>query len=199
MGRKAQHRSALLRAAQALLRQRGFRAMAVADVLALSGAPRGSLYHHFPEGKVALAAAAVEASGAAVRRHLRRLAARHPTPEAFFRAYGAALGDWMAGSNFRDGCPLATVMLETASEEPALQAAGQAAYQSWLAVFVELYGSAGEAPAVAKARAERSLAVVEGALLLARVQQSPDLLRTLVAACGDNDWPSRAAEDSAHE
>ena len=72
--------------------------MAVADVLALSGAPRGSLYHHFPEGKVALAAAAVKASGEAVRRHLLRLASRHPKPEAFFRAYGEALGDWMAAS-----------------------------------------------------------------------------------------------------
>jgi TetR/AcrR family transcriptional repressor of lmrAB and yxaGH operons len=199
MGRKSQHRSALLRAAQELLRQRGFRAMAVADVLALSGAPRGSLYHHFPEGKMALAAAAVEASAAAVRRHLLRLAARHPTPKAFFQAYGAALGDWMAGSNFRDGCPLATVMLETASEAPALQAAGQAAFHSWLAVFAELFRNAGDAPAVATARAEHCLAVVEGALLLARVQQSPDLLRTLVAACGNNHWPSRAAEDSAHE
>ena len=199
MGRKAQHRSALLRAAQELLRQRGFRAMAVADVLALSGAPRGSLYHHFPEGKVALAAAAVEASGAAVRRHLLRLAARHPTPKAFFLAYGEALGDWMAGSNFRDGCPLATVMLEAASELPALQAAGQAAFRSWRAVFAALFIEAGDAPAAAESRALRSLALVEGALLLARVQQSPDLLRTLVAACGDNNWPSLAAEDSAHE
>ena len=81
--------------------------MAVADVLALSGAPRGSLYHHFPEGKVALAAAAVKASGEAVRRNCSS-ASRHPKPEAFFRAYGEALGDWMAASNFRDGCPLAT-------------------------------------------------------------------------------------------
>lgn len=199
MGRKTQHRSALLRAAQDLLRQRGFRAMAVADVLALSGAPRGSLYHHFPEGKVALAAAAVEASGAAVRRHLLRLAARHPTPEAFFRAYGEALGDWMAGSHFRDGCPLATVMLETASEEPRLQAAGQAAFLSWRAVFAELFVAAGDAPAVAEARALRCLAMVEGALLLARVQQSPELLRSLVAACGENHRPFGAAEESAHE
>ena len=173
--------------------------MAVADVLALSGAPRGSLYHHFPEGKVALAAAAVEASGAAVRRHLRRLAARHPTPEAFFRAYGEALGDWMAASNFRDGCPRATVMLETASEEPRLQAAGQAAFLSWRAVFAELFREAGEASKAAEARALRCLATVEGALLLARVQQSPELLRSLVAACGENYRPLGAAEESAHE
>lgn len=173
--------------------------MAVADVLALSGAPRGSLYHHFPEGKVALAAAAVEASGAAVRRHLLRLAAYHPTPKAFFRAYGEALGDWMTASHFRDGCPLATVMLETASEEPRLQAAGQAAFLSWRAVIAALFRKAGDAPATAEARALRCLAVVEGALLLARVQQSTDLLRSLVAACGENHRPPRAAEDSAHE
>ena len=53
----------------------------------LSGAPSGSLYYHFPEGKVALAAAAVKA-GEAVRRNLLRLASRHPKPEAFFGPMG---------------------------------------------------------------------------------------------------------------
>mgnify|MGYP001545769864 CR=1 FL=1 len=173
--------------------------MAVADVLALSGAPRGSLYHHFPEGKVALAEAAVEAAGAAVRRHLLRLAARHPAPGPFFQAYGEALGDWMVASNFRDGCPLATVMLETASEEPRLRAAGQAAFVSWRTVFASLFEEAGDSPAAAQAHAQGCLAMVEGALLLARVQQSPAVLRSLVAACGENHRPSGAAEDDAHE
>jgi len=90
-------------------------------------------------------------------------------------------------------------MLETASEEPRLQAAGQAAFLSWRAVFAGLFVEAGDAPAAAEARALRCLAMVEGALLLARVQQSPNLLRSLVAACGESHRPPGAAEESAHE
>ena len=78
-------------------------------------------------------------------------------------------------------------------------AAGQAAFLSWRAVFAELFREAGEASKAAEARALRCLATVEGALLLARVQQSPELLRSLVAACGENYRPLGAAEESAHE
>ena len=184
MGRKAQHRSALLRATQNLLRQKGYLAMGVADILRASGAPRGSLYHHFPEGKVALAAEAVRVEGETVRRHLLRLMQDHPTPEAFFDAYAARLGAWMAASDFRDGCPLATVMLETASEDPPLQQAGQAAFASWLSVFSALFERAGLPPEAAQRRALQSLAIIEGALLLARVQQSTVPLATLIPACG---------------
>ena len=184
MGRKAQHRSALLRATQDLLRQKGYLAMGVADILRASGAPWGSLYHHFPESKVALAAEAVRVSGKTVRRHLMRLMQDHPTPEAFFSAYATRLEAWMAASNFRDGCPLATVMLETASEAPRLQAAGQAAFASWLAVFSAVFGRAGLGPVAAQAQALQSLAMIEGALLLSRVQQSTAPLATSMPACG---------------
>jgi hypothetical protein len=75
-------------------------------------------------------------------------------------------------------------MLETASEEPRLQQAGQAAFASWLLVFSALFERAGLAPEAAQGRAQQSLAVIEGALLLARVQQSTAPLATLIPACG---------------
>ena len=34
-----------------LLAKRGLQATSFSEVLALTGAPRGSIYHHFPEGK----------------------------------------------------------------------------------------------------------------------------------------------------
>ncbi|MEM7631198.1 MAG: helix-turn-helix domain-containing protein [Pseudomonadota bacterium] len=48
----------LIRAAADLFRTRGYHGVGVADVLAAAHAPKGSLYHHFPDGKSDLALAA---------------------------------------------------------------------------------------------------------------------------------------------
>ena len=46
-----------------LMRERGARATSLDDVLEHSGAPRGSIYHHFPGGKVQLGVEAVRYAG----------------------------------------------------------------------------------------------------------------------------------------
>ncbi|HAN23997.1 MAG TPA: TetR/AcrR family transcriptional regulator, partial [Microbacterium ginsengisoli] len=42
-----------------LLAERGYQATSFSDVIAASGAPRGSIYHHFPGGKDELVELAV--------------------------------------------------------------------------------------------------------------------------------------------
>jgi TetR/AcrR family transcriptional repressor of lmrAB and yxaGH operons len=46
-----------------LLAQRGLQATSFSEVLELTGAPRGSVYHHFPEGKDQLVSAANAVAG----------------------------------------------------------------------------------------------------------------------------------------
>ena len=41
----------LVRTACALFRQRGYSGVGVAEILTAAQAPKGSLYHHFPNGK----------------------------------------------------------------------------------------------------------------------------------------------------
>src|SRR5260370_15161304 len=54
----------MVASAVVLLAKRGFQGASFAEVLADSGAPRGSIYHHFPDGKDQLIAAAVDHAGA---------------------------------------------------------------------------------------------------------------------------------------
>ena len=66
MSRKA-HGSArerILRAAIGLFQQRGYHGVGLSEILAEAEAPKGSLYHHFPEGKAQLAVQAIEAIAA---------------------------------------------------------------------------------------------------------------------------------------
>ena len=60
-------RKGMVEGAMALLARRGLHATSFSEVLAATGAPRGSLYHHFPGGKDQLVAEAVDRIVAAVR------------------------------------------------------------------------------------------------------------------------------------
>src|SRR2546427_3113489 len=64
-------RASMVRGAVSLIRSRGLNATSFSDVLAESGAPRGSIYHHFPEGKEQLAVDAIRWTSERVLAHLR--------------------------------------------------------------------------------------------------------------------------------
>src|SRR2546422_11041650 len=52
----------MVRSAASLIRRQGLSAASFADIVADSGAPRGSIYHHFPQGKDQLAKEAIRAT-----------------------------------------------------------------------------------------------------------------------------------------
>ncbi|MCB0945032.1 MAG: helix-turn-helix transcriptional regulator, partial [Mycobacterium sp.] len=56
-------RTKMLESAAQLLRERGAAAVTVDEVLVRSGAPRGSVYHHFPGGRAQLLREALEYAG----------------------------------------------------------------------------------------------------------------------------------------
>ena len=53
----------MLISAAELLRERGAAGVTIDEVLARSGAPRGSVYHHFPEGRNQILAEALAYAG----------------------------------------------------------------------------------------------------------------------------------------
>ena len=59
----ASHRERMVASAAMLIRERGAHPTAIADVLAHSGAPRGSAYHYFPGGRTQLLCEAVDYAG----------------------------------------------------------------------------------------------------------------------------------------
>src|SRR5207247_1669885 len=56
-------RERMVASAVALLARRGLQATSFSEVLDHSGAPRGSVYHHFPAGKDEMIGAALDAAG----------------------------------------------------------------------------------------------------------------------------------------
>src|SRR2546423_11022756 len=71
-------RASMVRSAASLIRTRGVNATSFSEVLADSGAPRGSIYYHFPKGKEQLAEDAIRWTSERVLAHQRTCRATTP-------------------------------------------------------------------------------------------------------------------------
>ncbi len=166
------HKQNLIRTAMRLFRRQGYASTGLQQILAESGAPKGSLYYYFPDGKEALGEAAVAMAGEMVRDMLCDLASRHKAPKGFLRAYCKVLAGWMEESGYASGCPIATTILETAPESPAITEAGQKAFDGWIDVISGVLANGEFGPKEAQTRAQLIVAAMEGALILSRIRQS---------------------------
>ncbi|GAB2870653.1 TetR/AcrR family transcriptional regulator [Streptomyces mayteni] len=173
MGRKgADTRNRLLDTARELVEAKGYSGTGLNEVIAVSGAPRGSLYFHFPGGKDHLVGESVRRAGQAIGADLAELAEAAPSAAEFAVSVLHHLGDRLERSGWRSGCPVATVALETAATNDPLQEACSEVYTSWEAALGAMLGGRRDADDLAVT----ILALVEGALLLARAHRSREPL-----------------------
>lgn len=169
MGAAAIHRQAIVDTAVRLFRKQGYAATGLNQIVEESGAPKGSLYHYFPEGKTAIAEAAVRTAAAKVTGTLQALAAEHDDPARIYRRYLDLMAGWMAQSGYRDGSPITTTLLETAPQIAALRDAGAQALSDWARVLAGALSRKGVPAARAERLARVAIAALEGALLQVRV------------------------------
>jgi TetR/AcrR family transcriptional repressor of lmrAB and yxaGH operons len=175
-------RDSLIWAAAKLFRRQGYSGTGLRDILAASGAARGSLYHYFPGGKEQIGAAAVTAAGGLVTETFVELARQADGPADFLRRYTALLVGWLEASDFRDGCPITTTLLETTPGSAAIGEAGRAVFADWQLVMETMLAQ-DNWPAVQIApMATAMIAGLEGALLLARVQGTAQPIHDTVGA-----------------
>jgi TetR/AcrR family transcriptional regulator, lmrAB and yxaGH operons repressor len=162
-----------------LMQRQGFHATGLNQVLAESGAPRGSMYHHFPAGKEQLAAEAVTASGAFLAAVIETTLASKETAGTAIRAVIDGMAAGVERSSFEQGCPIATVALETASDSEVIRQACTSVFASWEAHIAHRLEADGWKPAEAASTATAVLAAMEGGLLLARTRHDPAPLRAV--------------------
>jgi TetR/AcrR family transcriptional repressor of lmrAB and yxaGH operons len=168
---KRSSREAFVTATGRLLRRQGYAATGLNQIVASSGAPKGSLYFHFPGGKEELAVAAMELAGDQLRAAIEAIVDSSEDLGAALAALVDALAAGLAASDFQDGCPIATITLEAASGSQAVRDAAASAFGSWLASLERRLVADGLDAAAAERRALLVLASIEGALILARARR----------------------------
>src|ERR1700676_3482193 len=71
-------REAMIEAAWLLIAERGLEGMSTREVLARTGAPRGSVYHHFPRGRTELIELAIDHSRQWMQEQIGAIDAKDP-------------------------------------------------------------------------------------------------------------------------
>jgi TetR/AcrR family transcriptional regulator, lmrAB and yxaGH operons repressor len=154
-----------------LLAKHGLEGTSFTEVLAASGAPRGSIYHHFPGGKNQLIAAAIEVAGTRAVALLRSFDGRSPAEivDGFFAMWRAVL----ERSQFSAGCSVlaVTVAGSQGDSDGLLRAAGQV-FRSWQDALTTVLAAAGVPAGSAEPFATLLIAASEGAVALSRAEQS---------------------------
>jgi TetR/AcrR family transcriptional repressor of lmrAB and yxaGH operons len=161
-------RDRMVEGAVALLARKGLQATSFAEVLELTGAPRGSLYHHFPDGKDQLIASAIDLAGARAIELLDQWAGASPIEitENFLHIWRTIL----SRTNFAAGCAVLAVTVATDSPDLLSRAAG--IFRAWRLRLAELLQSGGLPPQEAARFAATLVAASEGAVVLSRAEQS---------------------------
>ena len=160
-----------------LLRRQGYHGTGLNQIVAEAAAPKGSMYFHFPGGKEQLVAEAVAASAAYLDAAL--LACERPTALESLDVYIAEAASVLERSDFADGCPIATVVLEVGPRSSLIGDACADAVEvllSRVAGWLERDGFSAE---TARQRAQLVYAAIEGTLMFAKARRSSEPLTTL--------------------
>lgn len=159
----------MIRGATEVLGRRGLHATAFSEVLALTGASRGSIYHHFPGGKAELVEAALDDFSARLDDSLRAL---HGRPAA--AVVDGALALWRAKlvrNDCESCCPVAAITI--AADSMRLQESCREAFNQWRDTLANAL-QAGHCPAPRVLPfATLLVASVQGAIILARAEGDP--------------------------
>jgi AcrR family transcriptional regulator len=186
MAQRSDTKQRMVQAARQLIRERGYHATAISDVLERSGAPRGSVYFHFPGGKPQLAVQAADAHAHEQVQFIDRAAEQADSAAGLIEVYLDLAREGMVDSDYARGCGIAPLVTEAAQEESAelgdASRRGIAVMADRLAFHFVEFGLDG---ASARLLADAVAAGVEGALVTARALRSPspfDAVCTVMAS-----------------
>jgi len=159
-------RERMVASAALLIRERGAQSTAIADVLAHSGAPRGSAYHYFPGGRTQLLSEAVDYAAEFVAGRMAKADSGIQLLDSLARFYRKNLID----TDYRAGCPALAVAVESGEPDkvnPMIDRAA-AAFTRWNDLIAQRLIADGIAKDRAEELAVTATASLEGAIVLAR-------------------------------
>jgi TetR/AcrR family transcriptional regulator, transcriptional repressor for nem operon len=208
MGRTSDARERLLGTAARLVHRHGYNAVSVADICECAGLRKGSFYHFFPS-KQALVAEAMKQHAS----DLRSLIGGTTCTSLRDRLLGLVESIYAKYVESRGtegcliGCPIGNLALEMAPDDPDMRARVHAVFRGWQQSLAESLAAgmaAGELrEGDVELMAESVVAGVQGATVLAKAADDPEVFRRLARHAvlnlvpWNDDCRARAHEPSA--
>ena len=165
-------RGRMVASAAELLARRGLEGTSFSEVLEHSGAPRGSVYHHFPDGKSQLVLEAVDLAGSNAIDWLEKK--RGAPADEIVAWFVHIWRELLRRSSFEVGC--AVLAVTVATDSPAVLDRAAAVFRSWRRELADLLEVGGLGPQDAASFATVLIASTEGAVVISRAEQSSEPL-----------------------
>lgn len=165
-------RDAMIEAAWLLIAERGLEGMATREVLARTGAPRGSVYHYFPRGRTELIELAIERSVGWMQGQIAAIAPEHPNDVV--RGYLDIWRRILKATSFHAGCAIAGVV--TGAQDSNMLDRGAAAFAATIDALAELFQQVGMPAGDARQESTLLVCAAQGAVLMARAQRTTEPL-----------------------
>jgi len=176
--RPATTRDRLISSAARLFRQNGYHGTGLAQVLADSHAPKGSLYHHFPDGKSDLAMAAASWVSSGMIGIIDDAFSGADTFAQGATTFCHKLAKLFDTTDHWQACPISAMLFDGPDNDDFRSHADQI-LTSWSARTAEHGQRLGMDADKAGAASELLMMTIQGAWTIARARKSADVIRRI--------------------
>lgn len=168
--RRGGTRTKMLVSASQVLCERGAAGVTIDAVLARSGAPRGSVYYHFPEGRNQILTEALQYAGASITAKVDDNVDRGG--KVLVREFVEFWERLLTESDFQAGCPVVAVAIGSTEDELELTNEAGVILGHWRAAMARAFVADGFTEEAATSLSVMSIAALEGAIVLCRSTRS---------------------------
>ncbi|GBG38036.1 putative HTH-type transcriptional regulator [Mycobacterium montefiorense] len=163
-------RTKMLVSAAEVMRERGAAGVTIDAVLARSGAPRGSVYYHFPEGRNQILSEALRFSGDSITATI-DAAAEHGA-RALLREFIRLWERLLTDGDFLAGCPVVAAAITADETDQDLTNEAGMILGRWCTALTRAFMNDGFDHDDAASLAVMSISALEGAIVLSRSTRS---------------------------
>ncbi|WP_235900398.1 TetR/AcrR family transcriptional regulator [Lolliginicoccus suaedae] len=167
-----------------LIQSHGYCGTGTTTMLEHAGAPKGSMYFHFPGGKEQIAEQAIAVAGERFHDMITGLVEEGMPPGQLLARLIDTLASLLADSDYQLGCPVSVVTLEVGASNARLREACASAYASWIGPLADYLASRGMPGERALDLAATIVSTVEGAMIVSRANRHTDPLRRAARVLG---------------
>ena len=162
----------MLSAASDLFRARGYEGIGIAELLEKSGAPRGSLYFHFPGGKEQIGAEVINGVAARTTARFHDLDESGVDIDTFIINVFKTTAKESKNCDFDGSCPIAAIAAGFGGDDKLLAVAIRDCFAGWESAIALAAQRRGMSEKNAEVFASAFLASMEGAFVLSKAQRS---------------------------
>ncbi|MGA4993764.1 TetR/AcrR family transcriptional regulator [Nonomuraea bangladeshensis] len=172
-------RDRIVVAAARLLQRQGYVGTGIKQIAQEAQATLGSVYHFFPDGKEAVAVAAIKHSGQEFATLLQKALDSEEDPAEAVHACARQLARELRESDWLDGCPVTAAALETLGTGSEIQQVCADALHGWERLVSDKLLRCGFPAQSARELATTVISALEGAEVTAQVARDEEALQAV--------------------